>query len=91
MTDGRGGPARARPAGRNAHQGRVAGEKGSPAGPQSGPYERKALRRAVPGRRPVDHWPLRGFGVGDCRAVRRDAQIAQDGKVESAAVWKVDG
>jgi hypothetical protein len=29
--------------------------------------------------------------VGDCRAVRRDAQIAQDGKVESAAVWKVDG
>jgi Tetracyclin repressor-like, C-terminal domain len=35
--------------------------------------------------RPVDDRPLRGLGMGERRAVRGDAQVAQDGEVEPAA------
>jgi hypothetical protein len=42
--------------------------------------------------RPVDHWPERGLGMGESRAVRSNAQVAQDGEVEPAAVGDpVDG
>jgi hypothetical protein len=36
--------------------------------------------------RSVDHWPERCLGMSKRRAVRGNAQVAQDGEVESAAV-----
>jgi len=35
--------------------------------------------------RPVDHRPLRGLGMSEPRAVRGNAQVAQDGEIEPAA------